>query len=114
MWLPLHNTTSSPIFTYGWIVLSSKTKQFSPIDSPHHVAFELSPYRDGRPGGRFWTVTNLDSDYVFRDPAAQRQYEASLRENGASPAAPPASGAAAERGSFYTYADNAGNVNVIE
>jgi hypothetical protein len=74
-----------------------------------HVAFELSPYRDGRPGGRFWTVTNLDSDYVFRDPAAQRQYEASLRENGASPAAPPATGAAAERGSFYTYGDNAGN-----
>ncbi len=43
MWLPLHSTQSSPMVTNGWIVLSSKMKQFSPIlVSPHVVAFELT------------------------------------------------------------------------
>lgn len=40
------------------------------------VTFEVNPYRNGKPGGRFWTVT-LPSGEVLRDPAAQRQYEAS-------------------------------------
>jgi len=41
------------------------------------VTFTLSPYRDGRPGGRFWTVT-LPNGETLRDPGAQRQYELSL------------------------------------
>jgi hypothetical protein len=30
-WVPDQITTSLPIFTYGWIVFSSKMKQLSPI-----------------------------------------------------------------------------------
>ncbi|MDT8399929.1 MAG: DUF6152 family protein [Pseudomonadales bacterium] len=38
------------------------------------VTFVLSPYQDGRPGGRFWTVT-LPTGEIIRDPGAQREYE---------------------------------------
>jgi hypothetical protein len=63
-----------------------------------HVAMELSPYRDGKPGGRFWTITNLDTGAVFRDPSAQRAYEASLRESGQA----PATAQTEQRQLFYT------------
>lgn len=78
------------------------------VNPGEHVAMELSPYRDGRPGGRFWTLENLDTGAVFRDPGAQRAYEASLRESGAAPAA-PAAPAEDERGVFYVYENNLGN-----
>ena len=43
MWLPLHMTTLSPIVTNGWIVLSSRMKQFSPHSkSGNVVAVELT------------------------------------------------------------------------
>jgi hypothetical protein len=38
------------------------------------VVVTMSPYQDGRPGGRFWTVT-LPTGEVVRDPGAQREYE---------------------------------------
>jgi hypothetical protein len=72
-----------------------------------HVTFELSPYRDGRPGGRFWTVSNHETGAVFRDPAAQRQYEIALRENGQAPGAP--SEEADDRPLFYVYEGDVGN-----
>ncbi len=78
------------------------------VNPGDHVVFELSPYRDGRPGGRFWTVSNVDTGAVFRDPGAQRQYEASLRDSGQAPAA-PAAAAPEERDSFYTFGGNVGN-----
>lgn len=78
------------------------------VNPGDHVVMELSPYRDGRPGGRFWTVENLDTGAVFRDPSAQRQYDAALRERGETPAAPTAQ-AADERPSFYVYENNLGN-----
>ena len=31
--VPLHKTVLFPILTYGWIVLSSKMKTFSPISA---------------------------------------------------------------------------------
>jgi hypothetical protein len=71
------------------------------VNPGDHVTMELSPYRDGKPGGRFWTITNLDNGAVFRDPSAQRQYEASLRESGQAPAA-PAAPPADQRQLFYT------------
>jgi hypothetical protein len=37
MWLPLHITTLLPIWTNGWMVLSSKMKQFWPHVKPGHV-----------------------------------------------------------------------------
>jgi hypothetical protein len=42
------------------------------------VTFVLSPYHDGRPGGRFWTVT-LPSGEIVRDPGAQREYDLAQR-----------------------------------
>jgi hypothetical protein len=47
------------------------------VNPGDEVTFTLNPYRDGRPGGRFWTVT-LPSGETLRDPGAQREYEASL------------------------------------
>jgi hypothetical protein len=47
------------------------------VNPGDEVTFTLSPYRDGRPGGRFWTVT-LPTGETLRDPGAQREYEASL------------------------------------
>ena len=44
------------------------------VNPGDRVTFVVSPYRDGRPGGRFWTVT-LPSGEVVRDPGAQREYE---------------------------------------
>ncbi len=46
------------------------------------VTFVVSPYHDGRPGGRFWTVT-LPSGETLRDPGAQREYELEQAGNGA-------------------------------
>jgi len=46
------------------------------VNPGDEVTFTLSPYRDGRPGGRFWTVT-LPSGETLRDPGAQREYELS-------------------------------------
>lgn len=36
--------------------------------------FVMSPYADGRPGGRFWTL-ETEKGVIFRDPGAQRQFE---------------------------------------
>ncbi|MGD8810291.1 MAG: DUF6152 family protein [Gammaproteobacteria bacterium] len=47
------------------------------INPGDEVTFTMSPYRDGRPGGRFWTVT-LPSGETLRDPGAQREYELSI------------------------------------
>jgi hypothetical protein len=47
------------------------------VNPGDEVTFVISPYRNGRPGGRFWTVT-LPSGETLRDPGAQREYEASL------------------------------------
>ena len=47
------------------------------VNPGDEVTFTISPYRDGRPGGRFWTVT-LPTGETLRDPGAQREYEASL------------------------------------
>ena len=60
------------------------------VNAGDEVTFTLSPYRDGRPGGRFWTVT-LPNGEVLRDPGAQREYEASLgaTELSVDPAAQP-------------------------
>lgn len=43
------------------------------------LTFVLSPYQDGRPGGRFWTVT-LPSGAIIRDPAAQREFNRAQAE----------------------------------
>jgi len=43
------------------------------------VTFVLSPYQDGRPGGRFWTLT-LPSGEIVRDPGAQREFNRSQTE----------------------------------
>jgi len=47
------------------------------VNPGDEVTFTMSPYRDGRPGGRFWTVT-LPSGETLRDPGAQREYEMSI------------------------------------
>jgi hypothetical protein len=47
------------------------------VNPGDEVTLTLSPYRDGRPGGRFWTVT-LPTGETLRDPGAQREYEASI------------------------------------
>lgn len=54
------------------------------------VRVSLSPYRDGRPGGRFWWVT-LPTGETLRDPGAQREYEASIgaTERSVDPASQP-------------------------
>jgi len=36
--------------------------------------FVMSPYANGDPGGRFWTL-ETEKGVVFRDPSAQRQFE---------------------------------------
>jgi hypothetical protein len=53
----------------GWTITT--------VEPGDEVTFTLSPYRDGRPGGRFWTVT-LPTGETLRDPGAQREYEASI------------------------------------
>jgi hypothetical protein len=40
------------------------------------VEFVLSPYVDGRPGGRFYTVKFANGEY-YRDPGARRAFEQS-------------------------------------
>ncbi len=64
------------------------------------VSFMISPYRDGRPGGRFWTVT-LPTGVVLRDPGAQRQFELSVaaEELSVDPASQPRDGRDARRAS---------------
>ena len=47
------------------------------VNPGDEVTFTMSPYRDGRPGGRFWTVT-LPTGETLRDPGAQREYELSV------------------------------------
>ena len=49
------------------------------VNAGDQVTFVVSPYFDGRPGGRFWTVT-LPDGYVYRDPGAQRAYERAQQE----------------------------------
>ena len=51
---------------------------FSPdmIKVGDNVEFTVSPYADGRPGGRFWTVRLANGEY-YRDPGAQREYQQS-------------------------------------
>lgn len=44
------------------------------VNPGDEVTFVVSPYFDGRPGGRFWTVT-LPGGETVRDPAAQRVVE---------------------------------------
>ncbi len=44
------------------------------INPGDQVTFVVSPYVDGRPGGRFWTVTKADGETI-RDPGAQRAWE---------------------------------------
>jgi len=77
------------------------------------VTFTLSPYRDGRPGGRFWTVT-LPTGETLRDPGAQREYETSLgaTELSVDPASQPQDDVTARRAaalqvdrSKFSYAD---------
>jgi|GEM_PF-212084 hypothetical protein len=60
------------------------------VNPGDEVTFTIQPYRDGKPGGRFWTVT-LPSGDVLRDPGAQREYEASLgtTERSVDPASQP-------------------------
>ena len=41
------------------------------VNPGDEVSFTISPYRDGRPGGRFWTIT-VPSGETLRDPGAQR------------------------------------------
>ena len=47
------------------------------VNPGDEVTFTMSPYRDGRPGGRFWTVTLPDGE-TLRDPGAQREYELAM------------------------------------
>ncbi len=49
------------------------------VNPGDEVTFVVSPYFDGRPGGRFWTVT-LPSGEIVRDPGAQRAWEREQRE----------------------------------
>jgi hypothetical protein len=49
------------------------------VNPGDRVTFVVSPYHDGRPGGRFWTVT-LPTGEIVRDPGAQRAYERAERE----------------------------------
>lgn len=60
------------------------------VNPGDEVTFTISPYRDGRPGGRFWTVA-LPTGEVLRDPGAQREYEASIgaTERSVDPASQP-------------------------
>lgn len=83
------------------------------INPGDEVTFVISPYRDGQPGGRFWTVT-LPSGETLRDPGAQREYEASLgkKELSVDPASQPQDDRDARRaGAFqvdraqFSYAD---------
>jgi len=62
------------------------------------VTFVVSPYRDGRPGGRIWTVA-LPSGEVVRDPGAQREFELAngARELSVDPASQPQGEALARR-----------------
>jgi hypothetical protein len=66
------------------------------------VSFSISPYHDGRPGGRFWTVT-LPTGETLRDPGAQREYEASLgaTELSVDPASQPQDDRDARRAAAY-------------
>lgn len=50
------------------------------VNPGDEVTFVVSPYHDGRPGGRFWTVT-LPTGEIVRDPGAQRAYEQAQRES---------------------------------
>lgn len=53
------------------------TRQGFPIDKlavGDQGTFVMSPYADGRPGGRFWTLETA-SGVIFRDPGAQREFE---------------------------------------
>lgn len=43
------------------------------------ATFTLSPYADGNPGGRFYTL-ETEHGIIYRDPGAQREYEASLKQ----------------------------------
>jgi hypothetical protein len=72
------------------------------VNPGDEVTFTLSPYRDGRPGGRFWTVT-LPTGEVLRDPGAQREYEASLgaTELSVDPASQPQDDRDARRAAAY-------------
>lgn len=65
------------------------------------VSFTISPYRDGRPGGRFWTIT-LPTGETLRDPGAQREYEASVgAELSVDPASQPQDDLDARRAAAY-------------
>jgi hypothetical protein len=72
----------------------------STVKAGDAVTFMLSPYHDGRPGGRFWTVT-LPTGEVLRDPGAQREYELSkdAGELSVDPAVQPRGDADARRAS---------------
>jgi hypothetical protein len=70
------------------------------VNPGDRVTFVVSPYRDGKPGGRFWTVT-LPSGEVVRDPGAQREFElANLgRQISVDPASQPQGSALARNAS---------------
>lgn len=74
----------------------------STLNAGDEVTFSISPYHDGRPGGRFWWVT-LPSGETLRDPGAQREYEASLgaSELSVDPASQPQDDRDARRAAAY-------------
>ena len=40
--------------------------------------FAMSPYANGQPGGRFWSL-ELDKGVAYREPGAQREFEQAQR-----------------------------------
>ena len=74
------------------------------------VSFELNPYYDGRPGGRFYSVTLLDTGETIRDLGAQRAYEVATREEGGTPEVNAVTADdSLERAPFYRVPGNAAN-----
>lgn len=49
------------------------------INIGDQATFTLSPYANGDPGGRFYTL-ETEHGIIYRDPGAQREYEASLKQ----------------------------------
>ena len=73
------------VVTWG-IELTSKvhlTRRGFPIDQlsvGDDGTFAMSPYADGRPGGRFWSLETTKG-VVHRDPGAQREFERTQAAN---------------------------------
>lgn len=50
------------------------------INVGDEATFTLSPYADGNPGGRFYTL-ETEHGVIYRDPGAQREYEESQKQS---------------------------------